>query len=92
MQQVKAAVSAAVHGKSPAAAAKSVPKVEIPKTDATALGAPKTPADEAIEFFKSGPSTGEEPLQVYELKLEEDGGPNKDKAVSPPSHIAGLTR
>lgn len=83
IQAVKAAASAVVQGKNPVAAAKSVPKVEIPKPDATAsAAAPKTPADEAINFFKSTPSAGEEPLQVYELKLEDDGGPNKDRAVS----------
>ena len=50
--------------------------------DIPVIDGPKTPADEAIEFFESIPSTDEEPIKVYELRLEEDGGPNKDRAVS----------
>ena len=40
---------------------------------------PKTPADEGIEFFES--ATKGEPIRVYELRLDPDGGPNKDRAV-----------
>ncbi len=49
--------------------------------DSPVIDGPKTPADEAIEFFESNPSADEEPIKVYELRLEEDGGPNKDRAV-----------
>ena len=48
----------------------------------TAEKTPKTPADEGIEFFESAPIPGEAPIQVYELKLDPDGGPSKDKSVS----------
>jgi glycogen debranching enzyme len=41
---------------------------------------PKTPADEGIEFFES--YRGETPIQVYELRLESDGAPHKDRSVS----------
>jgi len=42
---------------------------------------PKTPADEGIEFFESAFSQGQPPIRVHELKLDPDGGPNKDRAV-----------
>lgn len=89
----KAALEAAIHGRNPIQAIKDAkkhpegvvpPKVDIPKpTAADRASAPKTPADEAIDFFESAPLPGDAPIQVYELKLEEDGGPNKDRAVSP---------
>ena len=41
----------------------------------------RTPADEAIFFFESSPSADSKPVQVWELRLEEDGAPSKDKAV-----------
>ncbi len=47
-----------------------------------ALMTPKTPADDAIEFFSSAPSQGEGSVHVYELRLDPDGGPNKDRQVS----------
>ncbi|KAF8325872.1 glycoside hydrolase family 13 protein [Cantharellus anzutake] len=50
--------------------------------DGAVIDGPKTPADEAIDFFESIPSANEEPIQVYELRLEEDGGPNKDRAYT----------
>lgn len=43
---------------------------------------PKTPADEGKEFFLSERSTYERPICVYELRLDPDGGPNKDRSVS----------
>ncbi|KAF8584023.1 glycoside hydrolase family 133 protein [Ramaria rubella] len=46
----------------------------------TSLKTPKTPADEGIEFFQSSISLGEAPIYVYELQLDPDGGPNKDRA------------
>ncbi|KZV99969.1 glycoside hydrolase family 13 protein [Exidia glandulosa HHB12029] len=44
------------------------------------LKTPKTPADEAIDFFSSAVGDGEHPVQVYELQLDDDGGPNKDRS------------
>lgn len=41
----------------------------------------RTPADEAIFFFESSTSADAQPVQVWELQLEEDGAPSKDKAV-----------
>jgi hypothetical protein len=41
----------------------------------------KTPADEAIDFFESPVDHTGEPIRVYELALDADGGPNKDRSV-----------
>lgn len=45
---------------------------------------PKTPADEAIEFFSAEAVGSEDPkeVQVWELELEDDGGPSWEKRVS----------
>lgn len=43
--------------------------------------APKTPADEGIEFFQSEVRSGETPIHVYDLRLDVDGGPHKDRSV-----------
>lgn len=51
----------------------SVPGPKTPRT-------PKTPQDEAIAFF-SGGNDGV-PVQVWELELEDDGGPGPGKDVS----------
>lgn len=40
----------------------------------------KTPQDEALSFF-GGEHSGE-PVQVWELWLENDGGPGESKSVS----------
>lgn len=49
----------------------------------TPLRTPKTPQDEAIAFFSSEtPASGGEPVQVWELWLEDDGGPGQNKSVS----------
>lgn len=45
---------------------------------------PKTPADEGKEFFLSERSEGEHPIRVYELRLDPDGGPNKQRSASWP--------
>lgn len=42
---------------------------------------PKTPADEALEFFSSTQTQGAATITVYELRLDPDGGPNKDRQV-----------
>jgi glycogen debranching enzyme len=60
-------------------------KVEIPKhslhaSEAESLRTPKTPQNEGISWFESDAHHG--PVRVYELALEADGGPNKDRAVS----------
>ena len=54
--------------------------------------APKTPADDAIDFFESAVQHGEPAIQVYELKLEEDGGPNKSRVVSVRPLARGVSR
>jgi glycogen debranching enzyme len=43
---------------------------------------PKTPADEGKDFFSSERSVGEQPIRVYELRLDPDGGPNKQRSAS----------
>lgn len=58
------------------------PNISIPHPNTLDSGGPKTPADEGILFFESAPAPGDGPIIVYELKLEEDGGPNQDRAVS----------
>ncbi len=61
---------------------KSLVSVAIPKYDSdVAATAPKTPADEGIDFFEQGIKHGEEPIRVYELQLDPDGGPTKERAV-----------
>ena len=42
----------------------------------------KTPADEGIEFFQSAVSQAT-PIRVYELRLDSDGGPNRNASVEP---------
>lgn len=64
-------------------------KVHIPKADPAAVNGsspqtpktPKTPADEGIDFFESAAVGKDQPIRVYELRLDPDGGPNKDRAV-----------
>jgi hypothetical protein len=72
----------------PASAAKtSAPtSIQIPKSNGSnangntnGVKTPKTPQDEAIAFFSSG-SDGQ-PVQVWELWLEDDGGPGDNKSV-----------
>jgi hypothetical protein len=43
---------------------------------------PKTPADEGIDFFENAVSDKAKPISVYEIRLEPDGGPTKELAVS----------
>ncbi len=42
---------------------------------------PATPANEAIEFFSSE-DVGDSEVQVWEVELEDDGGPSWEKRVS----------
>lgn len=57
----------------------SIPKYREP-SEMDTIRTPKTPQDEGIFWFEHDDSKGE-PIQVYELKLEPDGGPNKDRMV-----------
>lgn len=50
---------------------------------------PRTPADEGKEFFSSERSQYEQPIRVYELRLDPDGGPNKQRSASRPSISLG---
>jgi len=69
---------------------KAVPTgLKIPKTangskaELTTPGpkTPKTPQDEALAFFSEEKHSGEK-VQVWELWLEDDGGPGENKSVS----------
>ncbi|KAJ3850530.1 glycoside hydrolase family 13 protein [Lentinula lateritia] len=87
---------------------KAKPSVSIPisarsKSSASASSAgsspispvtPKTPADEGIEFFQSPLAPGEAPLRVYELRLDIDGGPHKDRSYIrlPPAYVPYILR
>ena len=53
-----------------------------PSTNVTSPVTPKTPADEGIDFFQSAVKQGESPIDVYELRLDPDGGPNRERSVS----------
>jgi len=56
--------------------------IEIPpQSFPEATKTPRTPADEGIIFFESPLATGEQAVQVYELRLDADGGPNKARSV-----------
>lgn len=70
------------------------PTLELPKNPLTSSSkqsskeaspvspvTPKTPADEAIEFFQSDGHL-DKPIQVYELRLDADGGPRKETSVN----------
>ncbi|KAL6304577.1 glycoside hydrolase family 13 protein [Sparassis latifolia] len=63
---------------------------ESPKTPKT----PKTPADEGIDFFEAAFKQGDRPIRVYELQLDPDGGPNKDRAYVrlPPAYTPYVLR
>jgi len=60
------------------------PELSIPTQSVhpVSVDTPKTPADEAIEFFQSDSTKGASPIRVYELVLDQDGGPAKDNSVS----------
>ncbi|KAJ6518635.1 glycoside hydrolase family 13 protein [Mycena sanguinolenta] len=86
---------------------KSKPAVAIPKRSGSKSSVsssqsspispttPKTPADEAIEFFESyAVAPGDTPIQVYELRLESDGAPHKDRSYIrlPPADVPYILR
>ena len=87
-----AAVDAVAHGKNPLNAVgainsggdRSTPSITIPDINRLSLSevnTPKTPADEAIDYFEAL-APKDATIQVYELKLDPDGGPSKEKSVS----------
>ncbi|KAG6836985.1 hypothetical protein H0H93_016689 [Arthromyces matolae] len=55
---------------------------------------PKTPADEGIEFFETQIRLGDPPINVYELRLDTDGGPHKDSSYIrlPPAYVPYILR
>lgn len=59
----------------------SIP-LDIPSYSPESTEVIRTPADEGLRFFESPASGTEDPIRVYDLKLEPDGGPSKDRAVS----------
>ncbi|EIW79274.1 glycoside hydrolase family 13 protein [Coniophora puteana RWD-64-598 SS2] len=66
-----------------------------PITPVTApLATPKTPADEGKEFFMSDVGVSDEPIRVYELRLDPDGGPNRDRSYIrlPPAYVPYILR
>ncbi|KIK60308.1 glycoside hydrolase family 13 protein [Collybiopsis luxurians FD-317 M1] len=82
---------------------KSKPSVSIPgsgtkssssSSASSPISPPKTPADEGIEFFQSPVTSGEAPLRVYELRLDTDGGPRKDRSYIrlPPAYVPYILR
>ncbi|GLB41961.1 putative glycogen debranching enzyme, glucanotransferase domain [Lyophyllum shimeji] len=80
------------------------PSVHIPKSKSTHSSSPashpttpvtpKTPADEGIEFFESSSRPGEAPIRAYELRLDTDGGPHKDRSYIrlPPAYVPYILR
>lgn len=61
--------------------------ISLPKSNGdvsnTAPRTPRTPADEAIAFFSGSEASADGTLlQVWELSLEDDGGPSYEKSVS----------
>ncbi|KAJ7070105.1 glycoside hydrolase family 13 protein [Mycena amicta] len=78
------------------------PAVAIPKpsqsksssSKSSPIEPPKTPADEGIEFFQSNIAPGETPIQVYELRLDQDGAPHKDHSYIrlPPAYSPYILR
>lgn len=57
------------------------PTIDFSSTATADPTTPKTPADEGIEFFELALVDNKAPIRIYELSLDPDGGPNKDRAV-----------
>jgi len=57
------------------------PPIDFSSALAAEPTTPKTPADEGIEFFEFASVDNKAPIRIYELPLDPDGGPNKDRAV-----------
>jgi glycogen debranching enzyme len=75
-----AAAKSVAHGQSPKEAIASI-KTPSAADQSFQPNGPKTPADEAIDFFQSPVEPTEDPIRVYELVLDADGGANKDRSV-----------
>lgn len=63
--------------------------ISLPKSNGNSFTAaprtPRTPADEAIAFFSGSEASADGALlQVWELSLEDDGGPSYEKSVGCP--------
>ena len=87
-----AAVDAVAHGQNPLKAvgaingsgersSHSIVIPDIKRLSLSEVNTPKTPADEAIDYFEAL-APKDATIQVYELKLDPDGGPSKEKSVS----------
>jgi hypothetical protein len=55
-------------------------KIQLPEKEAIQSPS-KTPQDEAIAYFSSADGGAKETIQVWELWLEDDGGPAASKSV-----------
>ena len=87
------AVKAVAHGQNPLTAAvtsngsgerapsHTITIPDIKRLSLSEVNTPKTPADEAIDYFEAL-APKDATIQVYELKLDPDGGPSKEKSVS----------
>lgn len=84
METIKKAAEAVTQALPNKPAGISLPKANGKSFESNqAARTPRTPADEAIAFF-SGSDTSKDGslLQVWELSLEDDGGPSYEKSVS----------
>lgn len=76
----------------------SIPLPSFPNDDRDRDGTktPRTPADEALSYFSSplSPSSLSNPIQVFELPLEPDGGPSKERSYIrlPPAYTPYILR
>lgn len=79
---------------------KTQPFISIPNSTSVESNSPftpvtpKTPADEGLDFFSSAVSPGQSPVSVFELRLDPDGGPNKDRQYIrlPPAYTPYILR
>lgn len=60
----------------------TIPKLGGESSFGAGLATPKTPADEGIQFFEHAVPDKSKPIAVYEIHLNADGGPNKERSVS----------
>lgn len=84
VHKVEAVAAKLAHPKSSTTTTEK-PGIVTAGLESTGIAPPKdgqrTPADEAIFFFESSPAAEAQLVQVWDLQLEEDGAPSKDKAV-----------
>jgi glycogen debranching enzyme len=62
-----------------------------PTSSGSEPATPKTPADEGIQFFESAVADKSKPIAVYEIHLDADGGPNKERAVRAPIDLISVS-